>query len=138
MLAVGEHATDGCCQGVSIAGTEEGAGLAIADQFPVTANVGSNQKLALGHGFERLEGWHQIGHPHRFSRIAQQVDLAVIALDFAVRHAPGKDDAIVEPESFRLLTQGLVLRAATNQQDFELRCFGNNCLLASSSRSSPS
>ena len=110
-----EQFHDCLCQRLLVSSFEQDTGLVVFDEFSVAANIRSNKKLALGHGFQRLEWRDKFGQAHRVARVGEDVDQVVITVDLAVRHATGEDDVIPEAELFGLLSQIGFLRSAADE-----------------------
>ena len=82
---------------VRVVGRKQRAGIAVADQFAVAADIGRRDQPALRHRLQRLQRRDQIGQPHALARIGEHIDQAVIALDLIVRHAADEADVRRRP-----------------------------------------
>ena len=88
-------------QRLRVARREQEAGLAVADQLAVAADVGGDEHASLRHRLERLQRRDQLGQAHRLARIDEHVDQLVVALHLGVRHAAGEDDAVRDAQRAR-------------------------------------
>ena len=116
-MPVVEQFHDGLCQRLPISSLEQDAGLVVFDEFLVATDVRSDEKLALGHGFQRLQRRHEFSQAHRVARVGEDVDQIVITIYVLVWHTAGKDHNILEAGFFGLLAQVFFLRAAANEQN---------------------
>ena len=87
-----------------------------SDQLLVSTYVGGDQQPSLRHRLQRFQRGHKLGKAHRMPWIGENVDDAVIALHFPVRHASGEDDFVRDAEAPRLRLERRFLRAAADKQ----------------------
>jgi hypothetical protein len=70
--------------------------LAIANQFPVAANIRRQYGFGLSHRFQWLQRRHKISEPHAPARKYKNVDQPVVARNLAVVYAAGEMNTLFQ------------------------------------------
>src|SRR5689334_12294248 len=107
-----KYAQHGLSQRVRIIRMEQEAGLIGADEFLVPADVGCNNYTTLRHRFERFERRHELRHACTLSRIHEDVDEIVVALNLVVRDTAGKYNVASNASGFGLPFKPLLFVSA--------------------------
>ncbi len=87
----------------------------------MAADARGDDDTLLRHGFEGLEGCHQLGQAHRDSREYHKIRQIVVPLHLFMRDPSCKDDALAETELMSQGTQVALFRAAADKQDSDVR-----------------
>ena len=118
--AIGERRHHALGQKLRLVRRKEVAGLAVADQFTMTADARGDDDALLGHGLERLEGRHQLGEPDRNAREDEQISQIIVTPDLLVHDPSCEDDTVGDAEFSGQLMQRGFLRAASGEQQSDI------------------
>ena len=95
---IGERSHHSLRQKLRLIRREEVAGLAVADQFTMTADARGDDDALLSHSLERLEGRHQLREPDRNAREDEQIRQIVVTPHLSVRDPSGENDTVGDAE----------------------------------------
>ena len=114
---IGQRREHAFGEGARIVRRKQISCLAIANQLAMSADARGDDDPLLRHRLERLQRGDQFRQPVRHPREDEKIDQIVIRLHLLVRHATGKDDAVVQFERADKGAQFVFVRSAADQQD---------------------
>src|SRR6266446_1239984 len=114
---IGERRHHSLRQTLRLVWREEVTGLAVADQFTVTADARGDDDALLGHGLERLEGRYQLGEPDRNAREDEQISQIIVTPYLHVRDPSGESNTVADAEfSGQLMQRGFLWATPGEEQ----------------------
>ena len=93
----------------------------MAHQLPVPAHIGRHHQPALGHGFQGLQGGHQVRQAHGQARVGEDIHQVVVVLHLLVGYPAGEHDGFLQAQARDGLPDHCFLGPAAHQQQAQRR-----------------